>query len=142
MLKIWSFLAQHLFNWKKNRSVSLLRFHNLKRWEPYFGCQAKMKSTFDALSSICWGILIMMGSYEPLWPFHSSSPQETVPILKKAHKNRIVSRKVFSLTPTFHSRLQLRPRAWIDSISVWLIASPFFLSCEMDRVILSGFSLN
>ena len=101
-------------------------------FEPYFGCQAKIKSAFDALSSICWGILIMMGSYEPLWPFHSSSPQETVPILKKAHKSRIVSRKVLSLTPTFHSRLQPRPRAnWIDSISVWLIASPTFLSCEI-----------
>ena len=33
MLKIWSFLAQHLFNSKKNRSISLSPFHNLKRRE-------------------------------------------------------------------------------------------------------------
>ena len=33
VLKIWSFLAQHLFNSKKNRSISLSPFHNLKRRE-------------------------------------------------------------------------------------------------------------
>ena len=33
MLKIWSFLTQHLFNSKKNRSISLSPFHNLKRRE-------------------------------------------------------------------------------------------------------------
>ena len=31
VLKNWSFLAQHLFNWKKNRSVSLFKISQLKK---------------------------------------------------------------------------------------------------------------
>ena len=62
VLKIWSFLAQHLFNWKKNRSVSLLRFHNLKRWEKrnqsdqnrVNPIHAAATASLHPFSTLCW----------------------------------------------------------------------------------------
>ena len=85
MLKICSFLAQHLFNSKKNCSISLSPFHNLKRREKQsFRLKSSQSKSRSVLAATCCekgGIGLLKGKWACNELLHTYIVQPTIVIV-------------------------------------------------------------
>ena len=154
MLKIWSFLAQCLYNWRKTRSVSLFTISQLKKEGEAIN-QTEIKSIQVRASSsrlppfhrtlfhcccCCYCKTPPVVRVRPLvfcivfrWPDTSDECVEKTHLQQQQHQENGRLKG---------GSLLLLARSWIDFISNCLIASSNVLSCEIERVILSGFLSN